>query len=228
MCNMERVLLERELVESIFCNLASADYGGWLHLSSFIKVYGHYFVFRHPHIQNAAWDDVVPMENELTSLQYHINSMGMKVEAYRGIALEDITRFTTRRDYNALWKSAIAGICFCELAMRPTLRDEITVAGDEANNLSIDATWLASISLAKLAFAFMNFSSRASSMILHDNAFNLNLHEPNSVSEEGIFRFISPSKRRLYLVLRRLDLLEASGFSWLFSKLKKILIWKKS
>ena len=64
-------------------------------------------------------------------------------------------------------------------------------------------------------------------MILHDNAFNLNLHEPNSVSEEGIFRFISPSKRRLYLVLRRLDLLEASGFSWLFSR-KKILIWKKS
>ena len=221
MCNMERVLLERELVESIFCNLASADYGGWLHLSSFIKVYGHYFVFRHPHIQNAARDDDVPMENELTGLQYHINSMGMKVEAYRGIALEDITRFTTRRDYNALWKSAIAGICFCELAMRPTLRDEITVAGDEANNLSIDATWLASISLAKLAFAFMNFSSRASSMILHDNAFNLNLHEPNSVSEEGIFRFISPSKRRLYLVLRRLDLLEASGFSWLFSNFEK-------
>jgi len=41
------------------------------------------------------------------------------------------------------------------------------------------------------------------------------------VSEEGIFSFISPSKRRLYLVLRRLDLLEASGFSWLFSNFEK-------
>ena len=178
-------------------------------------------------MQNAALDFDDPMENELTGLQYHINSMGMKTETYRGIALEDITRFTTRRDYNALWKSAIAGICFCELAMRPTLRDEITACrGDEVNNLSIDATWLASISLAKLAFAFMNFSSRASSMLLHDNAFN-DFHEPNSVSEEGIFRFISPSKRRLYLVLRRWICLKHPVFLGFFLGLK-ILIWKKS
>ena len=119
------------------------------------------------------------IKNAISGFQYDGKSDNLK---YNCSTVEDLTLLTTRRDYNALWKSAIAGICFCELALRPALsltvptyaehapeRDALPAVGDEVNNISIDATWLASISIAKLAFAFMNYSSRASSVILHHN-----------------------------------------------------------
>ena len=52
MCRMERALLERELVESIFLEPANADYGGTLALASLLS-YARKFVFLHPHMQHA-------------------------------------------------------------------------------------------------------------------------------------------------------------------------------
>ena len=223
MCRMERALLERELVESIFWNLANADYGGTLRLASLLS-YARKFVFLHPHMQHADKLDIdACIKNAISGFQYDGKSDNLK---YNCSTVEDLTLLTTRRDYNALWKSAIAGICFCELALRPALsltvptyaehapeRDALPAVGDEVNNISIDATWLASISIAKLAFAFMNYSSRASSVILH--------HNPIFMKEENDVGLVGSNRFTLYMTLLRLDLLKEPGFSSLFSKEEK-------
>ena len=219
-CNIERALLERELVESIFCNLASVDYGGTTRFKSFFKMHAESFVFLHPsrrhHLRGLDINDL--MEVSVRDLEYEGDAR------YDG--RESDTLLATRRDYNALWKCAIAGICFAELAMRPNLsltatsfaREIFHDDADEVNTMSIDATWWASMSLANLAFAFTNFSSRASCMILHhhdeeeDDDEDEHIDFPTNFTTDDWHRF------KLYRILRRLDLHEVSGFSWLFSE----------
>ena len=93
-------------------------------------------------------------------------------------------------------------------------RDALPAVGDEVNNISIDTTWLASIPLHKIeAFAFMNYSSRASSVILH--------HNPIFMKEENDVGLVGSNRFTLYMTLLRLDLLKEPGFSSLFSKRKK-------
>ena len=110
MCRMERALLERELVESIFWNLASARL--WSALPSRHYYHTRKFVFLHPHMQHADKLDIdACIKNAISGFQYDGNLNNLK---YNCSTVEDLTLLTTRRrDYNALWKrSAIAGVCF--------------------------------------------------------------------------------------------------------------------